>query len=179
MTFTETLLQGAWLVESTVKTDARGFFRKTFRADLFEARGLRMQVAEEYYSVSGANVVRGMHFQAPPHAVEKLVYCAAGAVLDVIVDLRIGSPTYGQHAAFELTEDNRLALFIPIGLAHGFLSLSAGSLLVYKCSSIYAPDHDRGVRWDSIGFVWPIKTPLVSVRDQALPALDGFNSPFV
>ena len=178
MKFTSTDLAGAQLIEFPANTDARGGFVKTFHEEIYARQGVSLHCAEEYYSTSRKGVVRGMHLQTPPFAVDKLVYCPGGAVLDVIVDLRRGSPTYGRHATHELSGTNHLALFIPAGIAHGFLSLADDSLMVYQCSAVYSPTHDTGIHWASFGFTWPVAAPVVSARDRALVPLGQFESPF-
>lgn len=158
--------------------DERGVFVKTFHRGIFEEAGLEHAIAEEFYSATARGVVRGMHFQVPPHDHTKLVYCAAGRVMDVVVDLRRGSPTYGRWHAEELSAAIPAALFIPQGLAHGFQSLEDGSLLFYSVSTVHHPESDRGIRWDSFGFTWPEPVTGVSDRDRGHPALAGWESPF-
>lgn len=158
--------------------DARGAFVKTFVHSLFARHGLPTQFAEEYHSVSRRGVLRGMHFQAPPHDHAKVVCCLAGVVLDAFVDLRVGSPTYRQAVTIRLDADEPTLLCLPPGVAHGFYTLSEQALVAYKVTSEHAPSHDLGVRWDSIGVEWPDRQPLVSPRDAAFPALDDYASPF-
>jgi dTDP-4-dehydrorhamnose 3,5-epimerase len=158
--------------------DARGSFTKTWHPDLLATCGISMAIAEEFYSVSDEGVIRGMHFQRPPHDHEKLVYCAAGKLLDVVVDLRRSGRTYGQVWSWELSPENGNIIYIPKGFAHGFLSLSPGTVTVYKTSTVHAPTHDDGVRWDSLGFRWPVHTPILSDRDRKHPTLTEYVSPF-
>jgi len=158
--------------------DARGRFVKTWHPDLFSAHGIHMPIAEEFYSVSERDVIRGMHFQTPPHDHEKLVYCVAGKVLDVVLDLRSSSATYGRSWSWELSPDNGHIIYIPKGFGHGFLSLAHGSVMIYKTSTVHAPSHDTGVRWDSFGFAWPVAAPVISERDRQLPPLGEFKTPF-
>jgi dTDP-4-dehydrorhamnose 3,5-epimerase len=180
--FVPTPLSGLQEIHPRFFADARGSFVKTFHAELFRKAGLDFQPAEEFYSVSAAGVVRGMHFQLPPHDHAKLVYCPAGRVLDVIVDLRKNSKTYGEHFSRELSAENRVMLYIPSGFAHGFLALEAGSMMVYQTSTVHAPESDAGIHWESFGFDWPLKaanlSPILSDRDRAFPALADFASPF-
>ena len=177
MEFRRELLPGAWLVSLRKFSDARGSFVKTFARSVFDAHGAAFDFDEEFYSVSRKDVVRGMHFQRPPHDHAKLVYCAAGAVLDVLVDLRRG-PAQGRVESVVLGDHEPLALLIPSGVAHGFKALQDNSLMVYKTSTEYFPSHDAGVRWDSIGFDWDVESPIVSERDAMHPALADFESPF-
>lgn len=171
-------LPGAFVIEPRVFEDARGVFIKTFHAADFAALSMEFHPQEEYFSTSHRNVLRGLHFQLPPHEHEKFVYCIRGAVLDVILDLRRGSQGYGKSAGIELTAQNRRLLFLPKGLAHGFLALEDNTVIVCKTSTVHALSADAGIRWDSFGFSWPVENPVLSERDRALPALAGFNSPF-
>ncbi len=124
-------------------------------------------------------MLRGLHFQGPPAAHVKLVSCLHGEVVDVVLDLRRGSPTYGRHATIRLSAQAGNMVYVPVGLAHGFCTRSDPATLHYVVSSVHAPEHDRGIRWDSAGIAWPVEQPLVSPRDLALPGLPGFDSPFV
>ena len=177
MEFTRELLPGARLMSLKKFSDQRGIFVKTFSRSVFEEYGAAFEFSEEFYSSSRKDVVRGMHFQKPPYDHVKLVYCAAGAVLDVLVDLRRG-PGQGRVANVLLSADEPAILVIPSGIAHGFKSLQDDSLMVYKTSTEYSPSHDAGVLWDSIGFDWNIAHPIVSARDSAHTALADFISPF-
>lgn len=177
MDFSRELLPGALHVGLKRFADHRGAFVKTFARGAFEAAGIAFDFREEFYSFSRKDVVRGMHFQRPPHDHVKLVYCAAGAVLDVLVDLRCG-PGMGRVASVELRGDEPSLLVIPKGVAHGFRALADDSLMVYKTSTEHAPSHDAGIRWDSFGFDWGVASPVLSERDAAHPALADFESPF-
>jgi dTDP-4-dehydrorhamnose 3,5-epimerase len=152
---------------------------KIFRSDQFQEYGLDTEFAEEYYTISKRDVIRGMHFQVPPMDHAKLIYCPVGKIKDVVLDLRRGSPTYGAHEIFELDSDNRDALYISRGLAHGFHVEDEVAVVVYKVTSSYSPEHDRGIRWDSIGYDWPVKDPVLSDRDRLFPTFDEFDSPFI
>ena len=178
MELQESGIAGCYLVKPRVIADPRGSFAKTFHADQFAQLGLRTDWREEYFSTSGKGVLRGMHFQLPPAEHAKLVFCIAGEVLDVVLDLRRGSPTEGQCRSFTLSGLNA-GLYIPVGCAHGFLSTSASSTMFYKVTSVHAPEQDAGVAWDSFGFDWPVDAPLLSDRDRRHPALRDFASPFV
>lgn len=175
---TDTGLPGCLLLQPRVLEDARGRFVKTCQRDAFRTLGLETDFAEQYYSHSHRGVVRGMHFQRPPAQHAKLVYCVQGEVFDVVLDLRRGSPTYGQARGLTLSAQQGNAIYIPAGFAHGFCAVSDATL-VYNVTSVYAPEHDSGVRWDSIGIDWPVDTPLVSPRDAGFAALADFDSPFV
>jgi dTDP-4-dehydrorhamnose 3,5-epimerase len=178
MEIVPTELPGLNVIRPNIFQDARGTFVKTFHCDVFRQLGLEFEPREEFFSISASNVVRGMHCQLPPAAHAKLVYCIVGRVLDVVLDLRKDSPTFGRSTARELNASSREMLFIPVGFAHGFLALEDGATMVYQTGSVHSPAHDAGVRWDSIGFDWPVKNPVLSGRDQKLPALRDFASPF-
>lgn len=178
MELVATELPGLQVIRPRIFQDARGSFVKTFHADQFRGLGLDFEPREEFFSTSAKGVLRGMHFQVPPAAHAKLVYCIAGSVLDVVLDLRKHSPTFGRSCARELSAASREMFFIPVGFAHGFLALDDGATMVYQTSTVHSPEHDAGVRWDSFGFDWPVKTPVMSERDQKFPALRDFASPF-
>jgi dTDP-4-dehydrorhamnose 3,5-epimerase len=173
-------LPGAKILRPFVFEDARGNFVKPFHEGQLAAHGIALQVREEFFSTSAAGVLRGMHFQVPPHAHQKLIYCIAGRVIDVVLDLRDGSPSFGKTAAFELSATNRHVVYLPVGFAHGFLSMEDGSCLIYKTDAVHAPDCDRGIRWDSFGFDWPVgnSEPVISARDLEHPGFRQFDTPF-
>lgn len=173
-----TPIAGCYELRPRVLADARGAFVKTFHQAWFDEMGLRTDWAEQYYSVSKKGVLRGLHFQLPPHDHAKLVYCTAGEVMDVAVDLRKGSPTFGQHACIQLSAAKGNMIYLASGLAHGFYILSDSATLVYNVTSAYAPDHDSGIRWNSAGIPWPDQNPQLSERDQGFVALEAFDSPF-
>lgn len=177
MKISREILPGALLIDLAQFEDARGAFVKTFLYSKFQELGLPTEFKEEFFSTSNAGVIRGMHFQLPPHDHVKLVQCLAGRVLDVLVDLRKGDG-YGRVASVELDAAKPALLFIPKGIAHGFCALEQGSMMMYKTSTEHQPSHDRGIRWDSFGFQWPVDAPIVSDRDRAHPALADFESPF-
>jgi dTDP-4-dehydrorhamnose 3,5-epimerase len=173
-------LAGAAVIEPIVHRDDRGVFVKTFHAGQLAEAGLRFELREEFYSVSRRGVLRGMHFQTPPFAHQKLVACMAGRVLDVLVDLRRGSGTFGQACSLELSAERPQLVWIPPGVAHGFLSLEDGACVTYKTDCEYAPQNDAGIRWDSFGFAWPMAEVELelSPRDRQHPTLAEFDSPF-
>lgn len=172
-------LAGAKLITLPCFKDERGAFIKTFNdAAFLEKAGIRFELKESYFSISKAGVIRGMHFQLPPHDHAKVVFCPKGAILDVIVDLRVSSPTYGRFEAQVLSENNNRAYYIPEGFAHGFRSLEEDTLTYYLVSSAYHQASDTGIRWDSFGFDWEIEDPVISERDRSFSALPAFRSPF-
>lgn len=174
-----TEIPGCHILQTAALRDERGTFTKTFHAPMYEDAGLRTDWVEEYFTLSTHGVVRGMHFQLPPAGHAKVVFCLTGKVLDVVVDLRKGSPAFGRALAFELSADNGRGLYLPTGCAHGFLSMSETSGMYYKVTSVYSPDHDAGIAWNSIDFDWPITHPLLSARDRLHPALADFDTPFI
>jgi dTDP-4-dehydrorhamnose 3,5-epimerase/CDP-3, 6-dideoxy-D-glycero-D-glycero-4-hexulose-5-epimerase len=177
MNIIEELLPNCFVLQPTRLEDERGIFVKTFHADLFTGLGITFDIREEFYSTSKKGVLRGMHFQLPPHDHDKLVLCTEGRVLDVLLDLRSG-PGYGRTAAVELTDENLFEVFIPKGVAHGFLALSDDALMLYKTSSVHAPSADSGIQWNSFGFDWGIADPITSKRDKGHPAFEAFVTPF-
>ena len=172
-----TPLPGLFVLRPRIFTDLRGTFIKTYHRDLFRELGIPFTPAEEFFSTSHRNVVRGMHYQTPPAAHDKLVYCVAGAVLDVVVDLRKGV-NYGRVFSQPLDETRREMLFIPKGCAHGFLATSESATLVYQTETVHTPACDGGVLWSSLDFEWPVNNPILSERDQKFPAVAEFVSPF-
>lgn len=161
--------------------DARGWFSETFNATRMAAAGLNVDWVQDNHSMSAKpGTLRGLHFQSPPHAQDKLVRCSAGAILDVAVDIRRGSPSYGKWVGVELTPDNARQLLVPKGFLHGFVTRAPMTEVQYKCSDIYAPDCDGGIRWNDpdIGIDWGVDDPTLSAKDTAAPYLRDFQSPF-
>ena len=178
MNAVETGIPGCLVVEPNIAEDYRGCFIKTFHRDIFVEMGITSEWREQYYTVSKKNVLRGMHFQIPPHDHDKLVTCISGKVLDVILDLRKKSTNYRKVISVPLSANNPRLVYIPRGLAHGFLSLTDNGVMLYNTSTVYSPSHDAGIRWSSIGFDWPCRDPIVSERDQQHPSLKDFSNPF-
>ncbi|MBX3721890.1 MAG: dTDP-4-dehydrorhamnose 3,5-epimerase [Turneriella sp.] len=178
MKFTGTSISGLFVVEQNVAKDHRGAFVKNFRQDEFQAAGLESNFQETYYTKSREDVIRGMHFQSPPHDHAKLITVIQGTIIDVVLDIRRSSGTYGQHFAIELSRENRKSLYIPRGLAHGFGVLSDSAIAYYQVTSVHNPQHDLGIRYSSFGYEWPIVEPILSERDKAFPALKDYHSPF-
>ena len=172
MIFTETPLGGAFVVELEPIRDERGFFARTWCLREFEERGLAACCAQCNVSFNAkSGTLRGMHFQAPPHAESKLIRCTRGAIHDVVVDLRPESPTFKQHFGAVLTSDNHRMLYVPEGFAHGFLTLEDGTEVFYQMSDFYEPSCARGVRWDDphFGIRWPGEVRVISEKDQSYP----------
>ena len=183
----KTAIDGVVIIEPKVFGDARGYFFESFsERDFNEAMtpilGHGLKFVQDNESMSSYGVMRGLHFQTMPYTQSKLVRCVKGAVLDVAVDIRKGSPTYGQHVAVELTEDNHRQFFVPRGFAHGFAVLSETAVFQYKCDNFYAPANDGGVSIvdDSLGIDWriPVEKALLSEKDTKHDLLKDFDSPF-
>ena len=174
----ESRIPGLLRLHPVVHFDDRGAFVKMYHEDWFADIGIPTVWPERFYSRSHCGVIRGLHFQNPPAEHEKLVYCAHGAVLDVVVDLRVGSPTYGEFELFHLDDESWNMVFAPKGMAHGFASLSDETVMAYATSTVHDPTRDTGIRWDSVSIPWPFEKPIVSSRDAALPAFADYVSVF-
>lgn len=178
----KTGIEGVYIIEPRLFKDARGYFFESFSQREFEEKVGPIQFVQDNESMSSYGVMRGLHFQRPPFTQSKLVRCVRGAVLDVAVDLRKGSATYGQHVAVELTEDNHRQFFIPKGFAHGFAVLSETAVFQYKCDEFYHPEADGGISIldASLGIDWCIPTDkaILSEKDTKHPMLNDFDSPF-
>jgi len=170
-------IAGVQIIRPAVQRDPRGSFVKTIEEEIFSRHGVPTRFAEQYFSVSANNVLRGLHFQTPPHDHYKLVTCVEGDVLDVIVDLRKGSG-YGRHQSFELNGERGDSIFVPSGCAHGFYVRSKLAIMLYNVSMLHVASHDSGIRWDSVGVSWPSTAPILSDRDAALVPFAKFNTPF-
>jgi len=178
MKIRKTNIEGLFVIDLFHAEDNRGGFVKTFNKESFEKLGLNTDFQESFYSINKKGVIRGMHFQIPPHDHDKLVYCNSGSLIDVILDIRKDSPTYGKFASIELSGDNYRALFIPKGMAHGFESLEDHTMMTYLTSTMHQPSHDRSIRFNSFGKTWDAKNPIINDRDLNAPSLDEFESPF-
>ncbi len=169
---------GCFLIQPRIFEDNRGTFVKTFHKEIFKASGLEINFAEEYYSFSHKGVLRGLHFQLPPHDHVKMVYCIQGRIMDVIVDLRKDSPTYGRYAIYELSSEKANGLYLAKGIAHGFYVLSEFAIVMYKVTSVYSSEHDTGILWNSVGIPWPDQNPIMSERDKRFESFADFKTPF-
>ena len=178
----KTDIEGVVILEPKIFRDARGYFFESFSEREFEEKVCRIEFVQDNESMSSYGVMRGLHFQRPPYTQSKLVRCVKGSVLDVAVDIRKGSPTYGQHVAVELTEENHRQLFIPRGFAHGFSVLSDTAVFQYKCDNFYHPESDGGVSIldESLGIDWriPSEAAILSEKDTHHPLMKDFESPF-
>tara|TARA_B100000945_G_C20154287_1_gene490035 strand:+ start:91 stop:642 length:552 start_codon:yes stop_codon:yes gene_type:complete len=170
------------LIKPTRHKDERGFFSETYSRRRYKEIGIDVEFLQDNHSFSSKpGTLRGLHFQAPPNAQGKLVRCGKGAIFDVAVDIRKGSPTFGHWEGYELTEENGHQLYVPVGFAHGFVTLNPGSELVYKCTDYYAPQAEGTIRWDdpTIGIQWPLAEKLIlNERDAIAPLLKNFETPF-
>lgn len=178
----KTALDGVVIIEPRVFNDARGYFFESFSQREFDEKVRPVRFVQDNESMSTYGVMRGLHFQRPPFTQSKLVRCVKGRVLDVAVDIRKGSPTFGQHVAVELSEDNHRQVFISHGFAHGFSVLSDEAMIQYKCDNFYAPEADGGIsiKDDSLGIDWliPMDQAILSDKDLKHPRLEDFDTPF-
>lgn len=178
MKLIKTNFDNLYIIETFKSSDKRGDFTKCFSFDFFRQNGLETNYKELYYSCSKKDVIRGMHFQIPPHDHVKIVFVSKGEILDVVLDLRKESPTFGQYFFINITDDSHTAIYIPQGFAHGFLSLKEDTIVHYYQSSCYNKEADKGIKYDSFGFVWSVANPILSDRDLFLPDFHKFNTPF-
>ena len=178
----KTSIEGVVIIEPRIFKDARGYFFESFSQREFEEKVGKIQFVQDNESMSSYGVMRGLHFQRPPFTQSKLVRVIKGAVLDVAVDIRKNSPTYGKHVAVELTEDNHRQFFVPRGFAHGFAVLSDEAIFQYKCDNFYAPQADGGISIldGDLGIDWhiPMDKAILSEKDTKHPLLKDFDSPF-
>lgn len=179
--FTPTPFQDLWILTPRVFADSRGYFLETFRQETLAAKNLPTQFVQDNQSMSHKGALRGLHFQAPPHAQDKLVWVTRGKVLDVVVDIRKHSPTYGKYFSAELSAENHKQLFVPKGFAHGFVTLEDHTIFQYKCTDYYNKDSEGGLLWNdtSLSIDWQITDPIISDKDQVQPKFDTFDTPFV
>lgn len=171
---------GLVVVDPRVMGDERGSFLEVYKHSEFARNGIAEHFVQDNYSRSARTVLRGLHYQLDPKAQGKLVRCVKGRIFDVAVDIRLGSPTYARWTGIELSEANNLMLYLPAGFAHGFLALSDGVEVLYKCTEEYSPAHDRGIIWNDpeIGIDWPIREPLLSEKDRRHPLLRDAENTF-
>lgn len=178
MRIKDTFIEGVYIIENFKSNDNRGSFKKIFNNEAFKENNLDTQIKEVYYSVSQKNVIRGMHFQNPPYDHAKIINVIKGNVIDVVLDLRKTSATYGKFIEYNLNEKNNEAIYIPSGCAHGFKSVENETIMLYLVTTEYNKEHDNGIRWDSIGYDWKIENPIISDRDNKFIEFKDFVSPF-
>lgn len=173
-------IEGLLLIKPTVFSDERGVFYETYSRDKYAAQNLPTNFLQDNESISKKNVLRGLHFQTPPYDQGKLVRVIKGAALDVAVDIRKDSPTYGKYIMVELNENNKYQFWIPSGFAHGFLSLDDETIFSYKCTNLYNKESESGLKWNDkdINIQWNIENPIVSEKDMQLASFNSFDSPF-
>lgn len=180
MQFIETEIEGLLIIKPKVFEDERGHFFESYNKEVFKKNGLTVEFVQDNQSLSQKNVLRGLHFQAPPFAQGKLIRVIKGSVLDVAVDIRKKSSTYGKHMVVELSEYNKTMLYIPTGFAHGFLTLEDNTLFSYKCTNNYNKESEGSILWcdKDLKIDWGISNPILSEKDKESPLFNSFNSPF-
>lgn len=180
MQITQTELPGLLVIDPKVFGDERGYFFESFNAEIYRKAGLEEDFVQDNESRSMKGVLRGLHFQEPPYAQGKLIRVARGSVLDVSVDIRKDSPTFGKWVAYELSEHNKRQLWIPPGFAHGFVTLEDDTIFIYKCSNIYKKESENSIRWNDadLNIDWGISDPIVSEKDKVAPLFRDLKSPF-
>jgi len=170
-------IEGALIIDNFSSEDRRGLFVKPFTNIIDSLKDLSFDINEIYFSISKKNVIRGMHFQRPPMDHAKLIYLTSGKITDVLVDLRKSSKSYKQHLAINLSA-HKTALYIPHGVAHGFLSKEDGTTVIYNQSTVYSKEYDDGILWNSFGYDWKLNHPILSDRDKSFISFNQFKSPF-
>lgn len=182
MEVSKTEIEGLLIIEPKAFADDRGFFMETYNHDRYVEAGIAETFVQDNVSVSKKGTLRGLHYQAPPFAQGKLVQVLRGSVMDVAVDIRFGSPTFGKHVSVELSAENKKQFWIPTGFAHGFIALEDDTVFSYKCTNVYSPECDRGVLWNDpqIGIVWPLPESelLISEKDTRQPLLSDIRQEF-
>lgn len=180
MDVTTTNIEGLLIIKPRVFGDERGYFFESFREDIMKSNGVTSKFVQDNQSMSSKGILRGLHFQKDPFAQGKLVRVIKGSVLDVAVDIRKKSSTYGQHFLIELNEENKTMFYIPPGFAHGFLTLEDDTLFSYKCTNYYNKESEGAIRWNSksLNVDWGIVNPILSSKDATAPTFDEFQSPF-
>ncbi|MFY8019934.1 MAG: dTDP-4-dehydrorhamnose 3,5-epimerase [Bacteroidia bacterium] len=173
-------IEGPLVIQPRIFNDARGYFYESYNENAFKNAGINLNFVQDNQSLSQKGALRGLHFQAPPFEQGKLVRVIAGSVIDVIVDIRKNSPTYGRHFAIELNEENKTMFWIPPGFAHGFETLVDNTIFLYKCTNLYDKASEGGLNFNDpeLGIQWKTSEPIVSEKDLILPFLKDFTSPF-
>lgn len=180
MEIKETFIKDLLIIQPSIFPDERGYFFESYNSKKFNADGLTMNFVQDNISKSQKGVLRGLHFQNPPYSQGKLVYVLRGEVLDVAVDLRKDSPTYGKHFTLRLSEKNKIQLYIPEGFAHGFATLEDNTIFAYKCTDYYNKTAEASIAWDDpmLGIDWLVEKPIISEKDQIASAFNDLDSPF-
>jgi dTDP-4-dehydrorhamnose 3,5-epimerase len=180
MQIERTFIEGILVIKPKVFYDSRGYFFEPYNKERYHNIGIEVDFVQDNQSLSQKEALRGLHFQSPPFDQGKLVRVVKGSVLDVVVDIRTKSPTFGKHFMLELSETNFIQFWIPPGFAHGFVTLEDDTIFEYKCSNFYNKQSEGGIRWNDLelGINWNISNPIISAKDQELPLLKDFVSPF-
>ncbi len=180
MEIIETTIKDVFALKPKVLGDSRGYFYESFRQDVFEKLGLSYQFVQDNQSMSKKGILRGLHFQSPPHEQGKLIRVINGAIIDVVVDIRKDSPTYGQHVKIELNAENKLLFWVPPGFAHGFITLEDDTIVSYKCTAYYNRESEGSIRWNSqsLGIEWAVANPQLSEKDREAVLFEDFKSQF-
>ena len=180
MQIEQTFIEGVLVIKPKIFYDSRGYFFEPYNKERYQSVGIESDFVQDNQSLSQKGALRGLHFQAPPFDQGKLVRVVKGSVMDVVVDIRKKSPTFGNHFLLELSEKNFLQLWIPSGFAHGFVTLEDNTIFEYKCSNYYNNQSEGGIRWNDaeLGIEWDVANPIISDKDQELPLLKDFVSPF-
>lgn len=179
MDIIKTDFEGLYVIQHKVFNDERGVFVKTYSQEIFKELGINVDIKERYHSISHKDVIRGMHFQTPPDDHVKLVTVISGRIIDVVLDLRAQSVSYGKYFALEVGFDEGKTIYIPKGFAHGFAALEDHTIVEYNQTTGYAPYSDNGIKYDSFGFNWKIIEPIISLRDMSFETLMSFKTPFL
>lgn len=175
MKFKKSNILGCMIIESDVLKDNRGTFVKNFNSDIFIDNNINENFSESYFSRSHKGVLRGMHYQSSPHEISKLIFCSEGEVIDVFLDLRFDSDTFGKFESVKMTRENGVHVYLPIGIAHGFQVLSENATIHYLQSKVYDKNNDTGILWDSFGMNWPLSNPITSERDSSFITFDEYK----
>lgn len=180
MEFVQTEFEGLLIIQPKVFEDNRGYFFESYNSSVFTSNGISTSFLQDNQSKSDKNVLRGLHFQHPPFAQAKLIQVIKGAVLDVVVDLRKNSKTFGKHFKIKLSEENKTMLYVPIGFAHGFLTLCNDTVFSYKCSNVYQKDYEDALLWNdkTLNIDWGIENPILSDKDRVAKTFEKINSQF-
>ena len=180
MQIEKTEIEGLLIIRPKVFEDDRGHFFESFNKNVFFKNGLSLEFVQDNQSLSNKNVLRGLHFQSPPYAQGKLIRVIKGSVLDVAVDIRKSSPTYGKHLVINLSEQNKIMFYIPEGFAHGFLTLEDNTIFSYKCTNFFNKESEGSLLWNDLdlNINWGITNPILSDKDKVAPLFNSFNSPF-
>lgn len=181
MKLVNTKLEGVFIIEPAVHSDSRGFFMESYSKQKFSDLGLNFDLIQDNHSLSAqAGVIRGLHYQSSPKAQTKIVRVLTGAIYDVAVDIRQGSPTYGEWVGVILSEENKRQLIVPKGFAHGFCTITANTNVLYKVDEVYSPEHDRGILWNDpdLNVDWPTNSPILSDKDKILPLFKTLQQQF-